>query len=128
MIPRWKILQEWVNTTGSAVAIVGSIVVAAGWALNLMPFVRTDIYQNDMASVRQEVNGIKAMSQETAAALSAVNRNSLLNLELSLRSRIELLNGTMDGVPRNGQIYAGLIRERDTLQQQLDEVKRELGR
>ena len=124
----WTALQDWINTIGGAVAIIGAISAAAAFTLGVMPFVRKDIYENDMTQVRLEVGGLKDMTKQNTAAVAAVNRNTLLNLELNLQSRIELLNGVMAGVPRGSQTYMGLMSERDTAKQQLDEVKRELSR
>lgn len=124
----WKKCQDWINTTGSVVAIIGAIVLAAGWTLNVMPFVRTDVYNNDMAQVRLEVGGLKTMTKDNTTALTAVNRNSLLNLELSLQSRVELLSGVLQALPRTTPTYGGFVKERDAAQQQLDETRRELNR
>ena len=124
----WTALQDWINTIGGAVAIIGAISAAAAFTLGVMPFVRKDIYESDMTQLRLEVGGLKDMTKQNTAAVAAVNRNTLLNLELNLQSRIELLNGVMAGVPRGSQTYMGLMSERDTAKQQLDEVKRELSR
>lgn len=109
-------------------AIVGSIAGAIAWSIGVMPFVRTDVYQNDVAAIRAQVSGLEIMSQATARDLGGIKRTGLLNLQINLQSRVELLSGVMDGIPKGSQVWIGLAKERDTTQQQLDEVKRELNR
>lgn len=127
-VRRHKTLQDHITTIGGIVAITGAVVAGIGWTLGIMPFVRTDVYQNDMSKLASEISALQAFSKDYAEQLVDIKRTGLLTLQLNLKSRLEILNAAIDSVSRGSPTYLGLVGERDKTQQQLDEINRELAR
>ncbi len=127
-IKRRKTFQDWVATVGGMVAIIGSIGAGASFVLGTLPFVRTDLYAQDLGTLRAHDSANEALGKTNATALQQIQRTGLLNLQLQLKLRIDILNATINQAPRGSSLIVSLQAERNAAEQQLDEITRQLNR
>ena len=127
-VKRWKTFQDWVTTVGGMVAIIGSIAAGVSFLFGVLPFIRTDLYANDQTVIDRRISAVENISEQNTAALTTIQRTGMLSLQLQLKSRIDLINTTLNQITPNNQAYFGLQSEKNTAQQQLDEITRQLNR
>lgn len=125
---RRKTMTDWINIGASWVAIVGGTAAALGWALDAVPFVKAQVYSADKSAIDGRVANLEGQFRTMSSSVQNIQRNGILSLQLQLKQRLDVLMATLATTPRAAPNYFALQNEVNTLQQQLDEVTRQLNR
>ena len=59
---------------------------------------------------------------------NAIQRNGLLTLQLQLQQRVDALDTTLKTMPQDRPTHYQIVNARNEAVQQLEEIKRQLGR
>lgn len=123
---RRKTFQDWVTTTGGILAILASLGCAVAWLGGFMPWLRIDVYAQDKAAADLRVLKVEATAQSLTAGMAVIQRNGLLTLQLQLQQKIDGLTATLKTVSPSNPNYYQVNSTIADLQQQVDEIKRQL--
>lgn len=127
-VRRKKTVYDMVVGAGSVAGAMAAIGVTWTAMTDQLPFEKKLDHAADIAQLVEKNYATEQLAKTTAEAMQDIKRTGLLNLQLQLQSRVEVIGSAMDGLPKNGQAWLGLLNEKNTMQQQLEEIKRQLNR
>lgn len=120
-IRRRRTFSDRANSVSTVLTIAVTVAGIAAWALNYIPYLRTDVYAKDEAA-----EDLRFQKIETPMA--RMERNGLLSLQLQLQSKIETLTAALKVTAPNSPNYYAVSSSIADYQQQADEVRRQLRR
>ncbi len=125
---RKKSFQDWVTTTGGIIAILAFLGGLVAWMAGFMPWLRIDVYAQDKVAADMRVAKVEMSTQQLNAAMTVIQRNGLLTLQLQLQQRVDSLTTALKTIPPGSATYNQLSTAYYEAAQQLAEVNRQLGR
>ena len=127
-VRRRKSCQDWVTTTGGLIAIAGTFVAVVAWAQDQLPFVKSEVYAEEVNVIRDRMSIVEGKLGNLQTGQNAIQRNGLLTLQLQLQQRVDALDTTLKTMPQDRPTHYQIVNARNEAVQQLEEIKRQLGR
>ena len=127
-VRRRKSFQDLVTTTGGLIAIAGTFVAVVAWAQDQLPFVKSEVYAQETKSINDRMGVVEGKLEGLQSSQNAIQRNGLLTLQLQLQQRVDALDITLKTMPQDSPTHYQIVNARNEAIQQLDEIKRQLGR
>ena len=121
-------MSDYITTTSALLGALAAVAVFMGSLTDALPFVQKTPYIQDMVEVEVRFQKVESSTQTLNASMEAIQHNGLLTLQLQLQQRVDALTDTLKTIPPNTQNYYQIGAARNEAQQQLEEIKRQLGR
>ena len=127
-VRRRKTMSDYITTTSALLGALAAVAVFMGSLTDALPFVQKTPYIQDMVEVEVRFQKVESSTQTLNASMEAIQHNGLLTLQLQLQQRVDALTDALKTIPPNTQNYYQIGAARNEAQQQLEEIKRQLGR